>query len=432
MTGETFRFDPRDFIAPPYIRCPHCGANTFGVLAIYGRGYRRRCRQCMESEGYDLPAADKKVLYIDQFAISNMMVALHREHRERMRDAEAEYWTTLFDLLDRLVKLQVLVCPPSSAHWEESVVSRAYGELRSLYDHLAGECSFRDTSTIKRFQLHDAFGGWLAGEEPRRAGHEAALEGRRDEWLDRLRIDTRIDVDDQTLDELRETRARTHTAMANVARVWRDEGVRPFLERFEQEWRGYGPSVMRRYGERLGSFGEVLAGRREFTPDDLYPSESQLIITDFKDILVDAGRKQAEHWGTIERFFNDAALARVPFLRLSCGLLAALATEISQGRGRDPDRGMVHDVNFVSTLLPHCDAMLIDDRAKRLLDLADAHLHFGYDVAVFSTRTRGDLLEWLLELERGIPAHHHDLIAEVYGEDWLKPFREIYTWRNEH
>jgi hypothetical protein len=52
------------------------------------------------------------------------MFVLHPEHRERLlkqRDSEAAFWLALFERLDRLVKVQLLACPDSTAHWEESL-----------------------------------------------------------------------------------------------------------------------------------------------------------------------------------------------------------------------------------------------------------------------------------------------------------------------
>lgn len=430
MEGDSFVLDPRDFITPPYIRCPFCGAAEFGVLMVTARSYRRRCRACMKDEGYDLPPLDKKVVYLDQFAISQMMKVLHPEHRDRMPENEAEYWTALFDRLDRLVKLHVLVCPSSSAQWEESIVSRVYEALRAMYGHLAGECSFRDEGTVKRFQLHRAFRAWLADEGPPDVSGDDALHGRRDQWLDRLRVDARMDPDNALINELRATRARVHDGMRRAAKTWRDEDRRPFEERFERELRGYGPSLMQRYYRRVFSVGQAVSGQRAFTEDDVFPTNSQLIVMDLKDALAGRGGDEAVADGPIAQFFQSEALAQVPFLRMSCGLLAALATEISEGRGADPDRGMVQDIGVISTLLPHCDAMLIDNRAHRLLSLADERLHFGYDTAIFSTRTRNDLLYWLDDLESGVSDERRALVIEVYGESWLKPFRELYTWQD--
>lgn len=431
MEGESFVLDPRDWITAPYERCPFCAANEFGVLSIYGRRFLRRCRRCMKDKSYELPALEKRVLYLDQFALSNLMKVLHPEHGARMRDPEVVYWTALFDRIDRLVKLQVLACPASIAHWEESLVSRFHGELRAMWGYLDAECSFDDAETIKRFQLHAAFQAWLASDPPPRPGRTDGIDGRLDQWLDRLRVDARLNPDPSFADELRAERSRTHEGFVRVAAVWRSEGRRSFDEYFRAEITAYGPDVLRRYYGRVMRLAETLDGHRPFEADDLWPTAAQLIVMDFKSTLEEAGVAEAEHVARMQAFFASEALGEVPFLRISCGLLAAIAVEISQGRGRDPDRGMARDIDTIATLLPHCHALLIDDHAARLLGEAEKHLGFGYGTAVFSTKSRDDLLVWLDSLEANVTPEQHDLVTSLYGESWLTPFRSLYTWRDE-
>lgn len=44
---DSFVFDPRIWILPPYQTCPNCGrADSFGVLMIGGTSMVRRCREC--------------------------------------------------------------------------------------------------------------------------------------------------------------------------------------------------------------------------------------------------------------------------------------------------------------------------------------------------------------------------------------------------
>ena len=60
MADETFVIDPRDFITGPFIQCPFCPAEEFGVLMVNDRSYTRRCRSCMGTENYSLPELEKQ------------------------------------------------------------------------------------------------------------------------------------------------------------------------------------------------------------------------------------------------------------------------------------------------------------------------------------------------------------------------------------
>ena len=86
---------------------------------------------------FPLPGLSRKVVYIDQFAISNMMKTLNRAHGHHARDADDPFWRRLFERLDRLVQLQLVICPFSEVHTNESVVSPDGAALRAMYERLS-------------------------------------------------------------------------------------------------------------------------------------------------------------------------------------------------------------------------------------------------------------------------------------------------------
>jgi uncharacterized Zn finger protein len=90
MNREIEKIDPRDFITGPFVKCPKCGGNEFGVLNIYDDRYMRRCRNrnCWHTVTINLPELRKKVIYIDQCAISNIMKVLSPEVKGHERAAE--------------------------------------------------------------------------------------------------------------------------------------------------------------------------------------------------------------------------------------------------------------------------------------------------------------------------------------------------------
>jgi hypothetical protein len=45
---------------------------------------------------------------------------------------------------------------------------------------------------------------------------------------------------------------------------------------------------------------------------------------------------------------------------------------------------------------------------------------------VFSNRNRDELLKWLDDIEQAVPEDHRRLVEEVYGSDWLEPYREMF------
>jgi len=144
MMGPTF--DPMIFIRPPYIDCPYCEThNSFGVLVISGNEYQRKCKHCMSEKTYSLPQITKKIIYIDQYALSKMMRAIHPE----TRDNSEPFWKILFGKLDRLVKLQLIICPMSSTHAQESRVTKDFKKIERINLQLSSGLSFKSTSEIE-------------------------------------------------------------------------------------------------------------------------------------------------------------------------------------------------------------------------------------------------------------------------------------------
>jgi len=75
---------------------------------ICDRHYVRRCIKCWFDQSFPLPALNKRIIYLDQFVISNMMKELDPSNKNTNG-----FYRSLFERLDRLSKLQLLVCPES-------------------------------------------------------------------------------------------------------------------------------------------------------------------------------------------------------------------------------------------------------------------------------------------------------------------------------
>ena len=118
----------KEFVSPPFWTCPDCGhQGTFGVLMVCDRHYVRRCINCWFDQRLPLPEIRKRIIYLDQFVISNMMKELDPAHKHAQG-----FYQSLFERLDRLSKLQLIVCPDSPIQDHESVVDTRYENSRCL------------------------------------------------------------------------------------------------------------------------------------------------------------------------------------------------------------------------------------------------------------------------------------------------------------
>ena len=95
----------------PFIECPSCHSEEYGVQMIGGKGYSRRCRACSHSSYHELPLLRKKILFLDQMAASNMMFAINPQTKQNREGRVQPVWRELFEKLDVLTRLQVVLCP---------------------------------------------------------------------------------------------------------------------------------------------------------------------------------------------------------------------------------------------------------------------------------------------------------------------------------
>lgn len=100
------------------------------------------------------PPHRKKVIYVDQFAISDMMKAVdaHAGGHKRVE----RFWLELFEGLERVCKLQLAVCPFSPVHRDESLVSRTFEPLKRMYEQLSNGVTFHHGDQIEQKQTDAA------------------------------------------------------------------------------------------------------------------------------------------------------------------------------------------------------------------------------------------------------------------------------------
>ena len=119
---------------------------------ICNRHYVRRCIDCSFDESLPLPEIKKRIIYLDQFVISNMMKELDPADTN-----PHSFYRPLFEKLDRLSKLQLVVCPESPIQDYESAVDPRYEKFRTVFRQLSHGISFHDATTILHAQIMRAF-----------------------------------------------------------------------------------------------------------------------------------------------------------------------------------------------------------------------------------------------------------------------------------
>lgn len=216
---EFLEIDPRVFIMPPFYDCPKCNQQSYGVLSIERKGFTRRCRECWHTQDFALPSLEKKVIYLDQLAISEMMKAINPNNKANQSGRVDPFWITLFEKLDSLSKLQLIICPDSSAHADESYLSPFKDALQRMYEQLSFGVSFYDPWFIKRIQIHDHLTSWLTGKTCQFTfDANSIIRGDLHGWRDHLFFSAKIPFNQEWINDLRNS--RNLLAIHHFIKLW--------------------------------------------------------------------------------------------------------------------------------------------------------------------------------------------------------------------
>ena len=425
------RFDPRLLVGPPFKPCPKCGAEEFGVFSVGSDSYSRKCRACWHGDQYALWPLSRKVVYIDQFAISNMMKALNRESPRHAAAAANPFWVTLFERLDRLVKLQLIICPDSDLHRHESMVSGFFEPLKRMYEQLSRGVTFEETHTIAQRQLYIALAAWLKNETPRYDFNpKRVTHGGINDWKESFIISVNAQYPDSVVQGIRTFRDEVHVKIKSLFHEeLRTSTNKDFKYWLDREGKAGGRAVLQSQRDYLQRMREMVAGTVPFTFDNVYTSQGLDQYNLIVEVLQQNGTREGEMPKRLADFLLSDAFKNYPSSRISSLVWAAIGQAAAGGQKEPPNAGMGNDIS-VLTLLPYCDAMFVDNGCCALWEKVPRKYRPSYTAKpLFSYNTRDEFLAYLDDIEaKGDPA----VVAcarEVYGEP--KPFLTMYEDRRE-
>jgi len=435
MAADTVRFDPRSLISEPYVACPKCSHPAFGILLISGNTYTRRCRDCSHKADFWLPALRKKVIYLDQNIISNLMKLVTPAARGHERVKADPFWQELYDLLLQLRSLQLIVCPYSDSHENESLAFEFGDALRKMYQNLGSGISFERFDQIKAAQIGELGRAWSEGCEPHFVFRPRSVLTRDpNEWNERFYI-TAGPNPFVSVDELRHARSETHAYVENLFRtVWAVE-KRTFQYWYDLERRGYqgmlSEAVMQSRRERLRAITELHPG------GDIRMHNLNTVPTSFAESMVHSlqwtmcfprgGRERTqEEVAALEKSFGDAnRISEAPFVKLSALMYASIAMKAASGQKEPPNQGTTTDIETVSHLLPYCDVMFVDNGCRSLLLGIPKALRLDDTQKLYSMNVRADFLSHLRSIRDSISNEQIQAVKVLYGDSYTESLTGI-------
>ncbi|MDP2633065.1 MAG: hypothetical protein Q8P25_05100 [Candidatus Curtissbacteria bacterium] len=337
--------------------------------------------------------------------ISEMMKSLNPKITPERKAKVKSIWLALFNKLDKLVKLNLIICPDSNSHYQESLLWQPYYKaLKMMYEHLSNGISFYDEDTIKRFQIDKNFKDFAQIKDDKKLSVHDITTDDINAWLGRFRISVEMgSFDNALVDDIKKERGQIHQFLASVYKRWLLEKNKTFNDWYREETDAYLPTLMKDYSFRL------------------------ILTTMFRD-LENIGMSEAESSDRITDYFKSGRLITTPYVMISAGLFASLARKASLGKKTLPTKGMVTDVKTIASLAPYCDAMLIDNECRAMLTEEPLKTKLKLDTAFFSQSNINDFIKYLDGIEKAASKKHLKTIGEVYGDNWGEPFVEMYDY----
>lgn len=146
---HTITISRADFIGEPITECPSCHQLEFGVFVSTGgtNSFTKECRKCSHEQTYPLPPIRKRIIYLDQFVIDNIVKSLDPKHPKHNVAITDPFWIQVFTKLDALSRAQLIICPDSFFHRDESGPTGYFKFMQRIYEHFSGGATF--TNHIK-------------------------------------------------------------------------------------------------------------------------------------------------------------------------------------------------------------------------------------------------------------------------------------------
>lgn len=402
------------FERAPFRQCPKCKeANTLGILSAGGSQIVRRCKLCRYRAVEYLPELDKKVIYLDQLAISEIFKIKSKTRRAGANNED--FWREVEREVDRTYLLQQAIFPASNIHRDETLVSPFASELMLAHDMLSGDISFTSVDEIAMNQVEAFAEAFFENKEPPIICFtiDDILDGERNEWIADLHIDANLN----------------YSAFASHIRANRDAAASEFAPLLDR-WAAEKPSFDTVLNRELKSYGSanrqalihavkrVEAAFESTDALDFFGKLSHPVMDQFnhlKAIFEERGLNAGEACKKVLHFWDWPGTEKLPIHQISAHLFAALARKISSGQKRRPSKGMFNDINAISAYGPYVDAMFLDNECAQFLLERPLSTALPLNAKIFSTNSGDDFLRYLRNLQHDASPLVSMKAAEIYG-----------------
>ena len=298
------------------------------------------------------------------------------------------FWSELKGKLGNLAALQLIVCPSSEIHVDESVLKHDLRDrLQEMYRSFGGNHRFRSPNEIEQSQFLRAMKRYLGTDDfnpvtMRREG----FCGNPHCWTTRT-VFTDFPVNETWVADLRNRKQAIHSEMQSQCDYWKANPT-SFDEDVNKEMKGFAQTVLEAY--------RFLAPAT-FAPGIPPGVQHVVILVHLLATEVKSARPNiADPVSEVEAFFASPFAQQTPFLDITCNLWATIAQRVRSKKGsRQPKQSDTFDVTAISHFAPYCDAMFVDNEFRGMAYERNVDLFGKYGVRLFSYKTRNEFLTYL-------------------------------------
>jgi len=426
----------KQVISPQFIICPFCGKKSFGISKIFPGYYLRKCQKCFypnvqrnESEVYYiLPHISKKIIYIDQFALSYMVRAIHPDMKATGNSYADNFWVNMYQKLDRLIKMQIIICPQSSFHLQESVVSNFFEHLEKMYHLISRGAKFANQDNIRKIQIENSVRNWIRDltRKDRIDPPESVIDREVNVWLPREIKYNPSQYSKSFERKLRESRERIHQQWLKEFLIWKKYSATKFEQWREDFYLSLKKEILRVYPDYLKHLIILPAQNVHNIKLCKFLLESINLLNLIHSVFDEEGINHNDFWFKAWAYLQSDSFRQIPFIKLYALFYASFARKAGSGQKKPPDRGMTNDLNVLSLLIPYCDAMFIDNQCRGCLEEKDVRDNIDFSACVFSPSNKEKFLAYLEQLERNFPPKYRKKVEELYGTEWINTPTKLY------
>jgi len=346
-------------------------------------------------------------------------------------DKSPNLWRALFCKLDKLVRMQLIACPTSSAHLTESALTPHFHLILRMSEHLSSGVAFLDFEHIRNIQLARLVRATFSSNpQMKRVDTNDIIHGSLNCWEDVFHFSFRRDYIRDNHQKYRTQKLSASAGLSKVHKRWESEPEKGYRDWFIEEAKSFGTSIVNNYTRICN---ELLM---KTTSGSVLPDDLLRIINDYSHCVVETIKQAAERCGMQKEqslryaldFLRSETILDLPFNRIAASMWAKYAFETSKKRKpKPPPSSFEEDVQVISCLLPYCDAMFLDRECCRFLTSAEVTDVIDFEAVLFSKKNYEAFMTYLDSIENEATESHISVLDEVYGDSWREPYVTMYS-----